>query len=162
MLAARMGRIEPSGIRRIFELMATMEDPINLSIGQAHYDAPEPLVEAACRAMRAGHNRYTTTQGLAALNERVLDMVHARHGHRPEASLITSGVSGGILLSFLALLDPGDEILLPDPNFMMYRHLANLCSAKIRFYDLYPRFHLDPAQIGVAMGLDFDIVSAPA
>ncbi len=148
MLAQRVRRIEPSGIRRIFELMATMEDPINLSIGQADYDPPEALVEAACRAIRNGHNRYTTTQGLAGLNERVLDMVAARYGHRPPASLITAGVSGGILLSFLALLDPGDEILLPDPNFMMYRHLAELCGATVRTYSLYPRFHLDPDEIG--------------
>jgi aspartate aminotransferase/aminotransferase len=61
--------------------------------------------------------------------------------------MVTSGVSGGILLSFLALLDPGDEILLPDPNFMMYRHLAHLCGATIKFYDLYPGFHVDPGQI---------------
>ena len=64
MLAERTRRIRPSGIRRIFELMATMEDPINFSIGQAHYDPPEELVEAACRAIRAGFNRYTVTQGL--------------------------------------------------------------------------------------------------
>ncbi len=147
MLAERMSRLEPSGIRRIFELMATMEDPINLSIGQAHFKPPEQLIEAACRAMRAGHNGYTMTQGLAALNERVLDHVEAERGVRPPSSLITSGVSGGILTAFLALLDEGDEILLPDPNFVMYRQLANLCGATVKFYDLYPNFHLDPAEV---------------
>ena len=147
MLAERMGRLEPSGIRRIFELMATMEDPINLSIGQAHFETPQPLIEAACRAMREGHNGYTSTRGLAALNDKILDLVHRERGSRPASSMVTSGVSGGILLSFLAVLDPGDEILLPDPNFMMYRHLANLCGATIKTYDLYPKFHLDPAEI---------------
>ena len=107
MLAARMSRLEPSGIRRIFELMATMEDPVNLSIGQAHFPTPEPLIEAAARAMRNGHNGYTMTQGLTALNERILDDVQRRHGRRPEAGLVTSGVSGGILNAFLALLNPG-------------------------------------------------------
>jgi NADH:ubiquinone oxidoreductase subunit 5 (subunit L)/multisubunit Na+/H+ antiporter MnhA subunit len=92
-----MGRIEPSGIRRIFELMSTMEDPINLSIGQAHYDAPPELVDAACRAMRAGFNRYTVTQGLPALNARILDDVASRYGKRPESSIVTAGVSGGIV-----------------------------------------------------------------
>ena len=67
-LSSRIRGIEPSGIRRIFELMATMEDPINLSIGQAHYDPPAELIEAACRAMREGCNRYTITQGLPALH----------------------------------------------------------------------------------------------
>ena len=152
MLADRMGAIHPSGIRRIFELMTTMSDPINLSIGQAHYDTPPELVEAACRALRAGHNRYTVTQGLPQLNARVLDMVAERHGRRPESCLITAGVSGGLVLSFLALLDPGDEILLPDPGFMMYRNLAAVVGAKARFYSTYPRtpggrFQLDAAEI---------------
>ena len=147
MLADRMSKIEPSGSRRIFELMSTMDDPINFSIGQAHYDPPPELVEAACKAMRDGFNRYTMTQGLSALNERLLDQVAARYGHRPDSCFITSGVSGGIMLAFLALLNPGDEVLLPDPNFMMYRHLANLTGADVRFYDLYPDFQLDPAEI---------------
>ena len=147
MLSQRMGKIEPSGIRRVFELMATMEDPINFSIGQAHYDPPAELVEAACRAMREGFNRYTVTQGLPELNERILADVAARHGRQPESCFVTSGVSGGIMLAFLALLDPGDEIILPDPNFMMYRHLANLTGATIQYYNLYPEFHLDVAEI---------------
>lgn len=147
MLADRVSRIKPSGIRRIFDLMATMEDPINLSIGQAHYDAPEALKEAACEAIRSGLNKYTVTQGLPELNERIIAAVRQRHGGNPEACLVTSGVSGGLLLAYLVLLDPGDEILLPDPNFTMYRVLAELCGATIRYYDLYPSFHPDPAQI---------------
>ena len=151
-LSSRVRGIEPSGIRRIFELMATMEDPINLSIGQAHYDPPDQLVDAACSAMRGGHNRYTVTQGLPELNEIVLDDVEQRLGTRPETCLLTSGVSGGLMLSFLSLLDPGDEILLPDPYFVMYKHLATICGAKVKFYDTYPkqdggRFSLDLAQV---------------
>ena len=142
-----MARVQPSGIRRIFELIATMEDPINFSIGQAHYDPPPELVEAACRAMRDGFNRYTVTQGLPALNDRVLDHVEQSRGQRPPASLITSGVSGGILLAFLALIDPGDRVLLPDPNFTMYRILAELCGAEVVYYDLYPDWQPDPAEI---------------
>lgn len=152
MLAQRMARIQPSGIRRMFELVSTMDDPINLSIGQAHYEAPEALVEAACRALRAGFNRYTVTQGLPALNEKILDDVARRLGHRPQSSLVTAGVSGGLALAFLALLDPGDEILLPDPGFMMYRNLAAVVGAEPRYYSTYPkeqggRFTVDAAEI---------------
>ncbi|HEB52084.1 MAG TPA: pyridoxal phosphate-dependent aminotransferase [bacterium] len=151
-LSRRVRGIEPSGIRRIFELMATMEDPINLSIGQAHYDPPPELVEAACRAMRDGHNRYTVTQGLPRLNELVLDDVERRLGRRPETCLLTSGVSGGLMLTFLSLLDPGDEIVLPDPYFVMYKHLATLCGAQVRYYETYPdrdgeRFRIDVTQL---------------
>ncbi len=147
-----MRGIEPSGIRRIFELMATMEDPINLSIGQPHYDPPEALVEAACAAIRGGKNRYTVTQGLPELNALVLADTTARFGRRPETCLLTAGVSGGLVLTFLCLLNPGDEILLPDPGFVMYRHLATLCGASVRYYDTYPasargRFRIDLAEI---------------
>ncbi|MGB3965929.1 MAG: pyridoxal phosphate-dependent aminotransferase [Planctomycetota bacterium] len=147
-----MRGIEPSGIRRIFELMATMEDPINLSIGQPHYDPPPELIEAACRALRSGKNRYTITQGLPELNARILADTAARHGVTPETCLLTAGVSGGLVLTFLCLLEPGDEILLPDPYFVMYRHLAALCGATVRYYDLYPkggrgRFAVDLAEI---------------
>lgn len=147
MFADRLNKMQPSGIRRIFELAATIEDPINLSIGQAHFDPPEVLVEAACRAIRAGHNRYTVTQGLPELNERIIAQESQRYGHSPEASLVTSGVSGGILLSFLALLDAGDEILLPDPGFMMYAQLAQLCGATVKYYNLYPEWRIDPSEI---------------
>jgi aspartate/methionine/tyrosine aminotransferase len=147
-----MSRIEPSGIRRMFELMTTMQDPINLSIGQPDYDPPEPLIEAACRALRSSKNRYTVTQGLPELNARILADVQARHGRRPENCLVTAGVSGGLVLAFLALLDPGDEILLPDPGFMMYRHLASVVGATARFYSIYPdrpgeRFRLDADEL---------------
>ena len=138
-LAARVKGIEPSGIRRIFELIATMQDPINLSIGQPHYDPPPELVEAATRAIAAGRNRYTITQGLPELNSYILADVERRHGHRPETCLLTAGVSGGLVLTFQCLLDPGDEILLPDPGFVMYRHLATLCGATVRYYDVYPK-----------------------
>ncbi|MEO6594404.1 MAG: pyridoxal phosphate-dependent aminotransferase, partial [Planctomycetota bacterium] len=151
-LTDRVRGIEPSGIRRIFELMASMQDPINLSIGQPHYDPPPELVEAACRAIADGKNRYTVTQGLPELNAFVLDGVERNYGRRPETCLMTAGVSGGLVLTFQCLLNPGDEILLPDPGFVMYRHLATLCGAKVRYYDVYPRepggrFGLDLEQI---------------
>lgn len=156
-LADRMGRIEPSGIRKIFELMSSVQNPINLSIGQAHFDPPAELVEAACRALRAGKNRYTLTQGLPEFNTRLLDMVEARYGARPESCLLTVGVSGGIVLSFLSLLNPGDEILLPDPGFMMYRNVAAIAGATVRHYNTYPdrdgdRFRIDPDEIERMIG----------
>ncbi|HEX6811831.1 MAG TPA: pyridoxal phosphate-dependent aminotransferase [Planctomycetota bacterium] len=149
-LTDRIRGIEPSGIRRIFELMATMQDPINLSIGQPHYEPPQALIDAASRAIAGGKNRYTVTQGLPELNAHVLADVERRHGRRPQTSLVTAGVSGGLVLTFQCLLEPGDEILLPDPGFMMYRNLASLCGASVRFYDLYPKHE------GGRFGVDLD------
>lgn len=142
MLADRTRRIQPSGIRKIFELVAAMKDPIDFSIGQADFDVPEEVKEAAVRAIREGFNKYTVTQGIPELNERVMAYVRERHGFAPGASLITAGVSGGLLLSYLVLLDPGDEILIPDPYFIMYKVLADLLGATALCYDTHPDFRI--------------------
>ncbi len=140
MLADRTRKVRPSGIRKIFERAATLVDPIDFSIGQADFDVPEEVKEAAIRAIREGFNKYTVTQGVPELNERVRERTRDRYGFDPGASLITAGVSGGLLLSYLVLLDPGDEILIPDPYFVMYRVLADMIGAKAVAYDTYPDF----------------------
>jgi aspartate aminotransferase/aminotransferase len=137
-LSRRAAGIESSGIRRIFELVASMDDPINLSIGQADFDVPEPIKNAAIEAIQAGHNRYTITQGLPQLNEAVLDRLAERHGYKGRECMVTSGVSGGLMLGFMAVLDPGDQVLIPDPYFTMYGVLAEMVSATWGTYDLYP------------------------
>ena len=106
-LSERVRLIEPSGIRRMFELIATMKDPINLSIGQPHYEVPAALAAAAQRAIASGHNRYTVTQGLPELNDFVLAAAERDYGRRPETSLVTAGVSGGLVLTFQSMLNPG-------------------------------------------------------
>lgn len=142
MLADRTQRVQPSGIRRIFELAASLDDPIDFSIGQPDFEVPEAVKEAAIRAIREGAAKYTVTQGLPELNAKIQARVAAQYGFAPGASLITAGVSGGLLLSYLVLLDPGDEILIPDPYFVMYRVLADIVGAKAVTYDTYPDFRL--------------------
>ncbi len=142
MLSNRVKDIEASGIRKIFELVASMKDPINLSIGQADFDVPDPIKDVAIRAIREGFNRYTVTQGIPELNAKIREQLKERYGYEPEASFVTCGVSGGLLLSFLCLVNAGDEILLPDPYFVMYKVLAQLCEGVPRYYDLYPDFRL--------------------
>jgi aspartate aminotransferase/aminotransferase len=145
--ARRVRGLRPSGIRRIFELAKELENPINLSIGQAHFDVPDAIKAAATEAINAGHNRYTVTQGLPELRERVRAYVQARSGHAPEGCLITSGVSGGLMLAAMCLIDPGDEVLLPDPYFVIYRTLVELLEATPVFYDTYPDFRYRAEQI---------------
>jgi len=139
MFAKRMESIEGSGVRKMFNLIATMKDPINLSIGQAHYDAPEEIKEAAIEAIREGRNKYTVTEGIPELREGVLHSLDQSYGYLPESILMTVGVSGGLLLAFLALVDIGDEVLLPDPFFVMYKNVAAIAGAEIKWYDLYPK-----------------------
>lgn len=163
-LSRRAAGIQPSGIRRIFELVASMEDPINLSIGQAHFDVPELLKEAAIEAIRSGKNRYTVTQGLPELNERVLDRLARRHGFRGRHAVITSGVSGGLMLGFMALLDPGDHVLIPDPYFTMYGVLADMVSATWGTYDLTPGRPLTEAALeaGVTPRTRLLLINSPS
>lgn len=141
-LSQRAQAIQASGIRRMFELSSTMVDPINLSIGQAHFDPPEELVEAAVHALRAGHHRYSVTEGLPKLNQAIAAYFERQWDRRPVSTMVTLGVSGGIMLSFLAALDPGDEVLIPDPYFVMYKHVATMLGITAVCYDLYPDFRL--------------------
>ena len=138
-LAERMSHIDASGIRRMFELASRLENPVNLSIGQPDFDVPEPLKEAAVRAIREGRNGYTPTQGLEALRERISAHLR-RRGIEHEMVLVTPGASAGLTLAFMVLAGPGDEILVPDPYFVSYRQLARACGARPVYYDTYPDF----------------------
>ncbi|MEZ5990780.1 MAG: pyridoxal phosphate-dependent aminotransferase [Planctomycetota bacterium] len=147
-LSNRSQGIKASGIRKFFELGLSMKDPIDLSIGQAHFDVPEDVKAAAIDAINDGRNRYTVTQGIPELRERLKDRYASRFGNIDDCeTMVTSGVSGGLMLSFMALLDPGDEILIPDPYFVMYRHLATMVGAVAKTYDIYPEFKPSSAAI---------------
>jgi aspartate/methionine/tyrosine aminotransferase len=151
-LSQRVLDIKPSGIRRFFELGLSMPDPIDLSIGQAHFDVPEHVKQAAIKAIEDGRNRYTVTQGIPPLREALLERFSRRIPDMQDADvMVTCGVSGGLMLSFMALLNPGDEILVPDPYFVMYRHLATMVGAKSVTYDTYPDFRQTPEAVRAAI-----------
>ena len=146
-ISSRMSLIDSSGIRKIFDLAKNLSDPINLSIGQPDFDVPEKIKKAACQAIEEGHNRYTLTQGIPELRERVKMHISAIKQAEVEEVLITSGVSGGIFLAFIALLEAGDEIIVPDPYFVMYKHLARLLGATPVYLDMEDDFSLDPDKL---------------
>ncbi len=137
----RLQNIRPSGIRKFFELGLSMKNPIDLSIGQAHFDTPDVVKQAAQKAIADGRNRYTVTQGIPDLREKLKARYAARFGDvSGDDVMVTCGVSGGLMLTFLAMLNPGDEVLIPDPYFIMYKHLATMVSASAVTYDTYPDF----------------------
>ena len=139
LLAKRTGRVDSSGIRRVFELARSMKDPINLSIGQPDFDVPDTVKAAAIDAIESGHNSYTPTNGIVPLREQLIADEKAFTGrdYRLEQMLITSGVSGGLFLSLLALVEEGDEVIIPDPYFVMYKHLVNLNGGTAVYLDTY-------------------------
>ena len=148
-ITPRLRAIDASGIRRVFDLAAKLKDPINLSIGQPHFDVPDPVKQAAIAAIQKGQNRYTVTQGAADLHSKVTRQIKHEFPNwsEPFGTLITSGVSGGLLLALMTCVGPGDEVLIPDPYFVMYRHLVTLAGAKAVYIDTYPDFQLTPARV---------------
>lgn len=157
-ISNRASRVQSSGIRRMFDLGARLQNPIDLSIGQPHFPVPDPIKDAAVAAIRDDLNRYTVTQGIAALNEAVLDTVEKRTGVRCDSSIITSGVAGGLMLSMLTLTDENDGVLIPDPYFVCYRNLAGMLSIQARYYDLYPDFRVTEERLEAGMSDDVKVL----
>jgi len=141
-ISQRVRAIDASGIRKVFALAAQLKDPINLSIGQPDFDVPEKLKNKAIEAIKAGANKYSQTAGDIELIEKIKQRVKKEAGWSEPAVIVTSGVSGGLLLTFMALINPGDEVIIPDPYFVIYKHLVNLLGGKCVFVDAYPDFGL--------------------
>jgi aspartate aminotransferase/aminotransferase len=137
-------KVDSSGIRKVFELAAKLENPVNFSIGQPDFDVPEAAKDAAIEAIKKGLNRYTLTQGIGELREKVLGYIAKTRGrnYRADEVVITSGVSGGLFLALISILDPGDEVVFFDPYFVMYKHLINLLEGKPVIVDTYPDFRV--------------------
>ena len=155
LITDRLRAIDASGIRRVFDLAANLTDPINLSIGQPDFDVPEPVREAAAAAVRAGFNKYTQTQGIAELRAKLTEDLSAEFpdtlgpslARGDSGLLITSGVSGGLLLALMTCVGPGDEVLIPDPYFVMYKHLVTLAGGTPVYVDTYSDFGLTVERI---------------
>ena len=141
MISERLTKIKPSGVRRIFDLARQMKDPINLSIGEPDFDIPGHLKEEGIDWIRKGFNKYTPTQGIPELREKI-GLHLKKKGVHFEEVMVTAGVTGGLLLSSLALINPGDEIIIPDPYFVMYEYQVLLMGGVPVFVDTYPDFRL--------------------
>jgi aminotransferase len=123
-VAKRVSQVPPSGIRRFFDIAATMDDVISLGIGEPDFDTPLPILEAGIRSLQRGETHYTSNSGilelrmaLAANLERLYDV-----SYDPETEiLITVGVSEALYLALTAVIDPGDEVIVPTPCFVSYQ-----------------------------------------
>ena len=163
-LADRTALIDASGIRKVFALAATMKDPVNFSIGQPDFDVPEALKRAAIEAIEAGCNKYSQTAGDEELIAKIGQKVSRDTGWGEPKVLVTSGTSGGLLLAFMSLVNPADEVIFPDPYFVMYKHLVNLLGGKCVFVSNYPDFKLPVQKIRDAITdrTKMIIVNSPA
>lgn len=151
MLSKRVSQLDASGIRKVFDLAGKLANPVNLSIGQPDFAVPQAIQERAIEAIREGHNHYTVTQGIEQLREAIGSRLDEELGASERNILVTSGVSGGLVLAFLCLLDPGDEVIIPDPYFVMYKPLIELVGARAVLVDTYPDFGLHVERISKAI-----------
>ncbi len=155
LVSARARAVDASRIRRVFELARSLKDPINLSIGQPDFPVPEPIRRAACAAIERGDNGYTVTQGIEPLRRAIGTRLHAelgwniagQHENSQTGLLVTTGTSGALMLAAMVLLDPGDEIIVPDPYFVMYPQLATLTGGKAVYCPTEPDFRLTAARV---------------
>lgn len=113
--------LRPSGIRRYFDIAATMEDVVTLGIGEPNFVTPEHIMDAGIDAMRAGKTGYTANSGAVELREAISDYIQRLYGLHYDSEtqiLVTVGVSEALWLAFKAILDPGDEVLVVEPCFV--------------------------------------------
>ncbi|MDR7515620.1 MAG: aminotransferase class I/II-fold pyridoxal phosphate-dependent enzyme, partial [Armatimonadota bacterium] len=124
-------RMPGSGIREVVHLALTLPGTIRLEVGEPDFPTPPHIVEAAVRAAREGFTRYTPSAGLASLRELIAARYGDRRGHPLHRDQVTVTVGGvqGMTAAFIAILDPGDEVLVPDPGWPNYAMAARLREA---------------------------------
>jgi aminotransferase len=123
-LARHVVGLKPSGIRKFFDIVATMKDVISLGIGEPDFVTPQPIIDAGIQALHAGETHYTSNAGLFALRQAITDHIfktyNVEYDPRTEA-IISVGVSEALYLTMTALLNPGEEVIIPTPCFVSYQ-----------------------------------------
>jgi len=139
-ISERAQGIEPFYVMEIAKAAATLARKVELSdkpmiflnIGEPDFTAPPLVQEAAQRAIRLGHSQYTPALGLMSLRERISDWYEQRFGLKiaPGRVVITAGASAALQLACLALVNPGDEVLMPDPSYPCNRHFVSAADGR--------------------------------
>jgi len=122
-ISQRVSQVPPSGIRKFFDLLTNMEGVISLGIGEPDYATPWHISEAAIYSLEKGYTMYTGNSGLPELRQGIANYLKGRYGveYNPETEiLVTVGVSEALDLALRAILNPGDQVIVPDPGYVAY------------------------------------------
>jgi aminotransferase len=155
-LSRRVAGLKPSGIRKFFDIAATMKDVISLGIGEPDFTTPKPILEAGLRSLQAGETHYTSNHGKLELRQGIADNLKRLYGVRydpVEEMVVTVGVSEALYLTMTAILDPGDEVIIPTPCFVSYQPevvMAGGVPVEIPTH-MEDNFEVDPARIRAAL-----------
>jgi aspartate aminotransferase/aminotransferase len=138
-LSSRVLEIPRSGIRAVMELADRVGNVIHLEVGEPHYQPPLHVIEAAEAAMRAGFNKYTPNAGLPDVREVIAEKLRRDNAIHATAEnvVVTPGGVFACACAFLTILEPGDEVLLPEPNWPNYSFQVSLAGAKTVYYRLH-------------------------
>ena len=140
--SVKMDTIPFSGIRKVFEAAGKLEkegkEIINLGIGRPNFDTPEFIKDAAKKAIDDGYTYYTSNYGIEPLREAIAKKFNKDNGLHMEISdiIVAVGANQAVSIAMTAMLDPGDEVLVPNPSWLHYFYCAELCGAKTVSYPL--------------------------
>ncbi len=122
-ISQRVAAVPPSGLRRFFDIAATMDDVISLSIGEPDFVTPDIILQAGIASLQRGQTQYTSNSGIYELRAALSDYLYRLYGvaYDPDTEiLITVGSSEALYLAATAILDPGDEVIVPQPSYVAY------------------------------------------
>jgi aminotransferase len=139
-LSQRVQAVPPSGIRKYFDIAATMQDVISLSIGEPDFVTPDVIRRAGIQSIERGETKYTSNSGTIELRTALSDHLAKRYGVRYDAEteiLITVGVSEALQIAMLATIDPGDQVIVPEPCFVAYKPSIIFCGGEPIVVDTY-------------------------
>jgi aminotransferase len=155
-LSERVRAVPPSGIRRFFDILATMDDVISLGVGEPDFDTPRVIVEAGVESLREGRTHYTSNFGTLELRRALSAHLERRYGVRYDPAtelLITVGASEAVDLALRATCDPGDEVILHEPSYVSYVPAVVFAGGVVRHVPtrFEDDFALDPAAVEAAI-----------
>ncbi len=144
MFSQRVKNIDISGIRKMFE--GAGPNAINLGLGQPDFDTPEHIKKAAIDAVNKGFTGYTSNLGIPELREALCRKFEQENDFAvaPDEVIVTSGASEALHLALSALVDPGNEVMIPDPGFVSYSALAKMAGGKVVAIPLGEELTLEP------------------
>ncbi len=156
MLSKTVCDIKPSGIRKFFDILSEMDDVISLTVGQPDFITPWHIREAAIESLEKGKTYYTSNAGMTELREEISKYMKRRFDlcyHSKDEILVTVGGSEAIDVAMRAILEPGDEVILPVPSFVCYEPIATMLGAKVVHINtkLENKFKITPEELKSAI-----------
>ena len=155
-LSRRVAGLRPSGIRKFFDIAATMQDVISLGIGEPDFTTPQPILEAGIRSLQRGETHYTSNHGRLELRQAIASNLQRLYGvqYDPVEEIVaTVGVSEALYLTMTAILDPGDEVIIPTPCFVSYQPEVIMAGGVPVELECRPEddFEVDPERVRAAI-----------